>query len=334
MKANLVKTVWGFMLIVLGGLFLADTLGYMEMDLLTRQGWAIFCASLSVAFFLSYFLLGVKQWGWLFPALIFAALSLVIGGLVDRYEGDLIALSILLSVTIPFYVGYLVDRKQWGLLIPAWVMTVVSSIAFFADTTASDWVGALVLYGIALPFFVVYLANHQRKWALIVGSALAFIGVFPLIGPILPDEYAGPVIMSLFALFFLAIYFAIKKAWWAIIPAGTFFSIGLVALLDTLLPDHTYFMIGGLEFGGYTGVLLLGFAATFGILWLLRGSQPTAWAKYPAIGLLVFSFLSFLMWKTASNLLLAVELVAIGAGIIVSSVLKRRDTKEITPSQT
>ena len=334
MKVNLVKILWGIMLIVLGGLFLADTLGYVEMDLPTRQGWAIVCAGFSLAFFLSYLLLGVRQWGWLFPALIFAALSLVIGLLVDRHEGDLIALPILLSLAIPFYVGYLVDRKQWGLLIPAWVMTVVSSIVFFANTTNSDLVGALVLYGIALPFFVVYLVNHQRKWALIVGSVLAFIGVFPLIEHVLPDEYAGPVIMFLFALFSLAMYFAVKKAWWLLIPTGVFSSIGLVALLDTLIPNNSYFVVGELEFGVYTGVLLLGFAATFGLLWLLRSSQPTAWAKYPAIGLLVFSFLSFLMWKTASNLLLAVSLVVIGAVIIVSSVLKRRDPKEITPSQT
>ncbi len=334
MKANFVKSLWGIILIALGGLFLVETLGYIELDLAGRQVWAIIFAGLSLAFFLSHFLVGVRQWGWLFPALIFAALALVIGVLVDRHEGSLIALPILLSVALPFYIGYLVDRKQWGLLIPAWVLTVVSSIVFLEETASSNLVGAVVLYAIALPFIVVYLANRQHKWALIVGFVLAFIGLFPLLEPVLSDEYEGPVIMSMFTLFFLALFFAVKKAWWALIPAGTFATIGLVALLDTLHPDNTYFMIGGLEFGGYTGVLLLGLAATFGILWLLRGSQPTAWARYPAIGLLVFSILSFLMWKTACDLLLALALVAIGVGLITGSLLKRRLPKDLTSQRT
>ncbi len=333
MKANLVKTLWGIVLIALGGLFLADSLGYVELDLLARQGWAIVFAGFSVAFFLSYLILGVRQWGWLFPALIFAALALVIGVLVDNQEDSMIALPILLSVGIPFYVGYLVNRKNWGLLIPAWILTVIPAIVALSDRTDSDLIGAVFLYAIALPFLVVYLLNRRHLWALITGSLLAFIGVFPLLEPILPSDIAGPVIMFIFALPFFILHFASQKFWWALIPAGFFSSIGIVALLDVLLPSNGYFMVGKLEFGVYTGVLFLGFAAIFGVLWLLRGSRPTAWAKYPAIALLIVSILALFMWKTASNLITAVVLVSIGVALILGSLLKRRNPQELTPRQ-
>ncbi len=79
MKTNIIKLMWGIVLIALGGLFLADTLGYLDLEVLAHHDWTIVFAAGSAVFFLSYFLAGVRKWGWLFPALIFAALALVIG---------------------------------------------------------------------------------------------------------------------------------------------------------------------------------------------------------------------------------------------------------------
>jgi hypothetical protein len=333
MKTNIIKILWGILLIAVGGLFLVDRLGYMDLDLLTRLDWSIVFAVTSAFFFVCYLLAGVRQWGWLFPALIFTALALIVGVLVDNRSDAMIAMPILLSVGIPFYVGYLLDRKHWGLLIPAWIMTIVSAIVVLSESAYPDLIGAIVLYAIALPFIVVFLVSRRHKWALIIGFVLAFIGLFPLLGPILPDAIAGPVVMFLFFVFFVAIYLILKKSWWALIPAGIFLSIGVVALLDILLPNHSYIAIGGLEFGVYTGVLFLGFAITFGILWLLRGSQPTAWAKYPAIGLLIVSISAFLMWQTTSDLVPAVTLVVIGVAMILGSVFKRRGSHQLTSRQ-
>jgi len=326
MKANIIKIIWGVVLIVLGGLSLADKLGYVNLELITSQGWAIIFAVTSAAFFVSYFLSGVKQWGWLFPALIFAALALTIGMIFENPDDSIIALPILLSVGIPFYVGFLVNRKHWGLLIPAWILTVLAVIAVLSDRIDSNLVGALFLFATALPFLVVYLANRQRQWALIVGVVLGFIGIFPLLDLFVQGDLSGPVVMALFALAFFIIFFVSKKQWWALIPSGVFASIGVVALLDILLPNQDYFQVGKYQFGVYTSVLLLGFAITFGILWLLRASQPTNWAKYPAIGLLVASILAFLMGKNFSDIFPAIALLIIGVVMIIGAVLKRKTT--------
>jgi hypothetical protein len=328
MKSNIINIFWGVVLIALGGLFLADRLGYVNLELITSQGWGIIFAVTCAAFFLSYFLSGIRNWGWLFPALIFATLALTIGMILGNPDSSIIAVPFLLSIGIPFYIGYFLNRKHWGLLIPAWILTVVAVIPILSESINSDLVGALFLFATALPFLVVYLVNRQRKWALITGIVLGFIAIFPLLGSFLQGDIQGPVVMFLFALLFLIIYIVSKKKWWVLIPSGFFASIGLVALLDTLLPNHDYFLIGDLQFGVYTGVLFLGFAITFGILWLLRASQPTNWAKYPAIGLLIASILAFLMGKTFNDLIPGVVLLVIGIVMILMAILKRRGTHQ------
>jgi hypothetical protein len=330
MKANIVKIFWGIVLIFLGGLSLADKLGYVNLELITSQGWSIIFAITSAAFFLSYFLSGVRNWGWLFPTLIFAALALIINLIMEEGDSPIIAVPILISVGIPFYVGFLLNHKHWGLLIPAWILTVVAVIPVLSERIQSNLIGALFLFATAFPFLVVYLANRKHKWALIIGVVLGFIGILPLLDVFIQGDIEGPVVMFLFTLFFLIIFIVSKKQWWALIPSGVFASIGLVALLDILFPNHDYFQIGKYQFGVYTGVLFLGFAITFGILWLLRASQPTNWAKYPAIGLLIASILALLMGKTFNDLIPAIALLVIGVVMILTAILKRRDTHQPT----
>ena len=77
MKVKNLNLVWGIALIVAGGLFLAQNLGIFPV--LTSLVWVVFFAGLSLVFFACYFLAGLSQWGWLFPALISGALALTVG---------------------------------------------------------------------------------------------------------------------------------------------------------------------------------------------------------------------------------------------------------------
>ena len=82
--------------------------------------------------------------------------------------------------------------------------------------------------------------------------------------------------MGLFSAAFLAVFIVVRSAWWALIPAGVFASIG--ASVFTSIPR------GLGDVGSMTaGVMFLGWAATFFILYLLRTDRPTAWAIYPAM---------------------------------------------------
>jgi hypothetical protein len=337
MKRNVSSIFWGLLLILAGAALLADRLGWIDFNRVSTDIWVYVFAGLSVIFFISYLVNGLRQWGWLFPAMILGAISLTIW-LADRgAEGSFLGMPILLSIAIPFYIGFAFDRKAWGLLIPAWVMTVLAFITLAADQVDGEligavflyavsvpflvvyllnrsrawalipfWVtfilgsvslltqhvngnliGAMFMYAVALPFLVVYLTNRTRRWALIPALATAVVGTIPLLSSIVGGDWLGAVVMFVFAAPFFYVFFRWTEHWWALIPAGVFTSIGVVVLLGMLVPSNRPVFEGIL-----TGVLLLGFSLTFGGLWLLRGKRPTAWAIYPAVGLLIAAMLA------------------------------------------
>ena len=78
-----------------------------------------------------------------------------------------------------------------------------------------------------------------------------------------------------------------------------------------------------LDYSNLKGTLVsFGFAATFGVLYLRRGTVPTDWAKYPAIVFGLIALLS-LVDKTGIDGGPLV-LIAVGVIVLVSSLRSRR----------
>jgi hypothetical protein len=132
----------------------------------------------------------------------------------------------------------------------------------------------------------------------------------------------GLVTMFLFAIPFFVVYFWSKNNWWALIPAGVFTSIGLVVLvtLSSVLNSQR----SGFNPLG-TALLMLGFGLTFGVLWLLRNSQPTEWAKYPALGLFAVSALALLIGENM-QLFWPVILIVSGGIILILGFIRKPAT--------
>ena len=365
---------WGIALILLSAALLADRLGYIDFEKISNNAWVFIFAGAAILFLLSYFLNGVKQWGWLFPAFISAALSLTIGLTTRNIEGSFLGAPILAAIALPFYIGFAVNRRNWGLLIPAWVLTILTIITLGADRVEGTligtlfllsaalpflivflrnrtrrwalipaWVlfilgmitllsehvdgnliGALSMYSVALPFLVVYLMDRTRRWALIPAIITAFLGTVPLLSSFIGGDVMGAVMMFLFALPFFVVTFRWKEQWWALIPAGIFTSLGIVVVLGMLVPKNQPVFEGIL-----TGILLLGFGLTFGLLWLQRKTRPTDWARFPAIGLLAASLLAFILNRNFQNYW-AVILLVVGILLIVTSLLPKKP-KDPTP---
>jgi hypothetical protein len=375
MKQKAVNIFWGFILILISGLLLVRTLGYIDFEVLSEQFWILAFGVASAAFFLSYFLNGVHKWGWLFPAFISAALALTIALATHGDAGSYVGAPILIAIALPFLVGFALERKSWGLLIPAFVLLVLAAVTLMADSVRGEYIGALVQFAIGLPFLVVYLRDHQKRWALIPGlimcflglitlvsafaagewigalvmyaAALSFlavylfnrtrrwallpagilvvIGTIPMLAAFTREDVTGAAVMFLFALPFLVVYFWSKNNWWALIPAGIFTSIGLVVVLSLLFPN-------GQAFDGlFGGVLFLGFALTFGLLWLRRKSQPTGWAGYPALGLLAASLLAFLLGERFQDFWPAAVLLVIGVLLLFPALFRRKPPVDPTP---
>ena len=116
MKRNVSSIFWGLLFILAGAAFLANQMGWVNFSLASTDTWFYIFAGLSLLFFLSYFVNGLNKWGWLFPAFIFAAISLIIW-MTDRgMEGSYVGMPILLAIGVPFYIGFAFNRKTWGLL--------------------------------------------------------------------------------------------------------------------------------------------------------------------------------------------------------------------------
>ena len=377
MKRNVSSVFWGLLFILAGAVLLTDQLGWVNFSLFSMNTWVYVFAGLSLVFFLIYFLSafglqaqvnGLGKWGWLFPALILGSISLTIWMAERGLDGSYIGMPVLLSIAIPFYVGFAFNRKAWGLLIPAWVMTVLAFVTLTADLVNGNlvgalflyavavpflavylgnrsrrwalipaWVtfilgtitllsghvdgnliGALVLYAVALPFLVVYLSDRTKRWALIPALATALVGTIPLLSSVAAGDWMGAAVMLLFSAPFFFVYFRWPEHWWALIPAGVIASIGLVVILGMLVPQEQPIFDGLLN-----GLLLLGLGLTFGALWLLRGARPTAWARYPAIGLFIAALVACFSGGNSNRFWAAALLVA-GIVLVVYSFLRKK----------
>jgi hypothetical protein len=258
------------------GLFVVAILAFIfgnGWNTLSDQTKAIFFAVASAGCFVSYFVHGLRKWGWLFPALICAAFAALMWmSINNKDDSPMMIVLILLGVAIPFYVGFIVDRKHWGLLIPA----------------------------VSATLFVILLLVDE-------------IGLGT-------DAW----ILILFALPFFFVYFFSNKNWWAFIPAGILASFGLVNLLEYLIPHQEYFSLPGtLSWDVFIPILFLGFAATFGVLWLRRNTLPTGWTGYPAVGFLTLAVLSFVLREKFQEYWLSTIMLVIACLLVLAVALRK-----------
>ncbi len=181
-KEKYVSMFWGAVLVLIGIFFLVTRTTSFRIN----DPWLgmAFSGGISLLFFASYYFSGVQKWGWLFPACIFAGITLTVllTVIFPVAEGGWVAAPVLLSIAAPFLVAYYLDRekRRWA-LIPAYAMVAVTFIASLADLIQGEAVALLVMLLIGLPFLLIYLTNRTRRWGLIVFIVLAVIGVIPVL---------------------------------------------------------------------------------------------------------------------------------------------------------
>ena len=114
--------------------------------------------------------------------LIISYAMLAVAGLLTLLELDvlkdaLVATYVLLAIALPFLMAFLLNRTNWGLLIPAYVLFVIGvMIPLIEIGVLADFIiPAYILFAIAIPFFAVYLRNSSNWWALIPAGILSVI---------------------------------------------------------------------------------------------------------------------------------------------------------------
>jgi hypothetical protein len=274
MKNRYDNIFWGILLILAAGLTWAQQQG--RVGQFTPQFWMLVLGALALAFFIRYLLAGLRFWGWLFPVCVLSALTGMLWLGTSGFREAWIAAPFFGAIAIPFLVAFAIDfRRNWWALIPAFASILFGGVVLLGDRLPGEVIGAGFMFAIAIPFLTIYFVNRRYGWALIPGFIMVAVGAITLLGSFL-SQWMGGFVLFLIALPFFYVYFK-QGRWWALIPAGILASIGVNALLT--VPFLGAFAQSSIP----TGIMFLGWAATFGWLWRQREKSLTAWARIPAM---------------------------------------------------
>jgi len=184
--------VIGGLLIVFGVLALVETF----LDL-SPWVWVAVLVVGGLAVYAVYSTDRTEKW-----MLVISYAMLAVAGLITLITLNVLADSyvatyVLLSIALPFFVAFLIDRTRWGLLIPAYVLSAVAVMVPLIELGVLNdlMVTAYVLFAIAIPFFVVYLRNNKNWWALIPAGILAVIAIGFLIAEAAVEYIFGAVLI-------------------------------------------------------------------------------------------------------------------------------------------
>ncbi len=224
--------------------------------------------------------------------LILAYAMLCMAGLLaltlwEGFSDDIIAVSILPIIALPFLAVYLRNRDRWWPLLTFYGLIIMSVIIWLEEFTRIDDAVAplLILPGIGLPFLVVYLRDREKTWALITAYALGVmsivIGLDELSG--MNDEIVPLIILPAIGLPFLIVYLRDRSRGWALIPFYVLTAIGIMIGVveltdvreDTVVPVFVFFATAIPFLYAYArnrrnwwALLVGGFMALIGIVFL------------------------------------------------------------------
>lgn len=310
MNVNKSSLFWGLLLIIGGGVALAQQFGYM--DQLPDSAWMWVFALISLVGLVSYLTSGLKEWGWLFPAGIFGGLAVTVALATNHVSSAAVGSPIFFGLLLPFLAAYLTDRsRNWWALIPGGIMLFLAMVTLLVDNVGGEWIGSLFLFLIALSFFVVYLNNHTRTWALLVAYIMFVLSIAPAMSSGGGDiaAYFGAVFLFAIALPFFVIYFRSPENWWAIIPAGVMTTLSVITTLAIAIQDEAE--------GVYVpAVLMGGLAITFAVVWL-RNAKP--WAKVVTIILAVLA-IGFVFLASYTEIFLPVVFILVGGYLLYTAM--------------
>jgi len=166
--------VWGGLLILIGSMAFVETITYL--------GPWIWVAGLAVGgagVFGLYSTDRSEKWMLAVSYVLETVAALIALLTMKILPVAFIPTFVLLNIAIPLLVIYLQgDRKQWGLLIPIYILAAVAGMVPLIIKGLLDGIliAAYVLFAVAIPFFVVYFRNSKNWWALIPGIITAIVG--------------------------------------------------------------------------------------------------------------------------------------------------------------
>jgi hypothetical protein len=175
------RTLWGALLIVMGILFLLESLQILALG----AAWAALFVAAGLTFGFT-FLENRENWWAVIPAMALLSIGTLVGvDAVFPRLGSLLGGSIILGgLALSFWIIYVTTRyQQWWAIIPGGVLLSLALGIAVEPFIPGEVFAAVFLLGLALTFALVYYlptANQHMGWALIPAGALAVVGLIVL----------------------------------------------------------------------------------------------------------------------------------------------------------
>jgi hypothetical protein len=172
----------GLFLVVLGVLFLGQTLGFLPGGgevvvglLVAGAGLGLLATSLA------------RRLGW-WAAIAGASAAgvgvlIVVEALWPTGTPSWSAAIVLLAVGVGFLVAYMLSSMQWWMLIPAGTLLTLAAVSALSSALPSEVTSAVFMFGMGLTFAAVAVAPWppvKRRWALIPAAVFGLLGVAAL----------------------------------------------------------------------------------------------------------------------------------------------------------
>ncbi|MBN1963079.1 MAG: hypothetical protein JW910_00430 [Anaerolineae bacterium] len=169
------RSIAGVVIIFLGALLLVDQLSAGSMS---AWVWILAFAAAAVGFGWTY--LNTREAWTAIVAYVMGAIGALIFTVTQLdLSGALLPALVLGSIGAPFVVAWLLNRKEWGYLVPAYVLFAIAFGLLITEPGGDDWLPAYVLGAIGLPFMVAALL--QRNWALLLPGGIMWVIAFSLL---------------------------------------------------------------------------------------------------------------------------------------------------------
>ena len=178
----------GLILILAGGLFLLQGMGYL--DNVGDIFWGAMFLAAGALFLFAFF---TGSWWAVIPGCVLAGIGalILLPDSLEVYGGALFLGSIALAFWLVFLTA---PRERWWAIIPAGVLTTLAAVTFLPDMIGDMATGGIFFFGLALTFLLVALLAGMR-WAYYPAAALAFVGLLAAFSLGAISNYAWAIVL-------------------------------------------------------------------------------------------------------------------------------------------
>jgi len=204
------RILWGVLLIVVGVLFLLQSLGAIRF---AEVLWPVLIGMASLAFLFVFFSAPQSNWWAAIPGFVLLSIAGVVAldqltpdqlkpDVVDAWSGSLF----LGGIALAFWMIYVFNPGQWWTVIPGGVLLTLAAIAGLSSVLQGVEMGGIFFLGLGLTFALLALLptpEGRLTWSIVPAIVLLIMGALITAAAAELINYVWPAALILGGLYLL-----------------------------------------------------------------------------------------------------------------------------------